>query len=164
MSNIIVYGYGNPGRYDDGIGPTIAEEIARWADENKLSNIHTDSNYQLNIEDADTIKDYDIVIFVDASIEPIEDFCLTEVYPSDHVDFTMHAVSPSFVLDLCKKMYPNTPETYLLHVKGYEFELKEGMSPTARQNMKKATDYLKSILINPSDIKNKLIQCSNESK
>ena len=161
MSKILVYGYGNPGRYDDGIGPLIAEKVANWARELDLLNIHTDSNYQLNIEDAYTIKDYDIVIFVDASVEPIDDYCLTEVFPSDLVEFTMHAVSPSFVLDLCKKIYVDSPKTYLLHVKGYEFELKEGMSGAAKQNMENAMKYLKGILVNPENLKERFIECNN---
>ena len=93
-----------------------------------------------------------IVIFVDASIEPIEDYCLTEVIPSPEVEFTMHAVSPSFVLDLCKKINGLIPAAYLLHVKGNDFELKEGMSAKAKQNTEKAFRFLIRILKSPSDL------------
>ncbi len=161
MLKVLVYGYGNPGRYDDGVGPLIAEKVEHWAHENELPNIYTDSNYQLNIEDAYIIKDFDIVIFADASIEQIDNFCLTEVLPSDLVEFTMHAVSPSFILDLCKKVFVKSPEVYLLHIKGYEFELKEGMSSAAKQNMGKALEHLKGILVNPENLKRQLVECND---
>lgn len=151
-SRILVYGYGNPGRYDDGIGPEIAEQVEIWALNNNLSHINTDSNYQLNIEDAYTIKDYDIVIFVDASVEPIDNFCITDVQPSDKVEFTMHSVSPSFIADLCKKMYNKSPDIYLLHIRGYMFEFKEGTSEKARHNMKQALAFLTELLKSPEKL------------
>ena len=49
---ILVYGYGNPGRQDDGLGISLVEMIEDWKNKKKLSYIETDSNYQLNIEDA----------------------------------------------------------------------------------------------------------------
>ena len=71
--------YGNPGRKDDGPGNAFVEVIRLWIEKNKLTNIELDSNYQLNIEDADMMARNDIVLFVDASEEPIEDFCITTV-------------------------------------------------------------------------------------
>ena len=121
MSELLIYGYGNPGRQDDGLGNSFIEELDKWVEANKLSHISTDSNYQLNIEDADAIKDKQVVLFVDASIEEIDDFCISRVESSDStIEFTMHAVSTSFVLDLCQKVYNKSPKTYLLHLKGYE--------------------------------------------
>ena len=54
----------------------------------------------------------------------------------------MHAVSPSFVLDLCSKIYQKSPETYLLHIKGYEWDFEENLSPLAKQNLHAAFDYM----------------------
>lgn len=146
---ILVYGYGNPGRMDDGLGNAVIEELEKWAKEEKLENIDFDSNYQLNIEDAENIAPYKTVIFVDASEEPIDGFILTEVDPNDaKIEFTMHAVSTSYILDLCRKMYNRTPKTYLLHIKGYEWEFKEELSPKGSENLKNATKFLKELLKN----------------
>ncbi len=68
---ILVYGYGNPGRQDDGLGIELAEEIDRWCSESGITNVQTDTNYQLNLEDAAGIAQYDVVIFADASREDI---------------------------------------------------------------------------------------------
>ena len=131
----LIYGYGNPGRQDDGLGPACVEIIGEWIKEQNLDDIEIDCNYQLNIEDAERISGKDKVIFVDATIEPIEDHVMTKVEPgNNYIEFTMHAVSPAYVLDLCQKIFHKSPETYLLHIKGYEFELIEELTPKAKQN------------------------------
>ncbi|MFC2138506.1 hydrogenase maturation protease [Bacteroidota bacterium] len=139
---ILIYGYGNPGRQDDGLGILLAEMVEEWKTQNGFDNIETDSNYQLNIEDAANIADKDIVIFADASQEDITDIDFTIVKPSTEVNFTMHTCSPSFVLHLCKDIYDITPQTYLLHIKGYEWELEEGLTINAKKNLEKAFRFL----------------------
>ena len=79
MTNVLLYGYGNPGRQDDGLGNAFIDRIEEWIKEEGLENIELDSNYQLNIEDAEAISNYDIAIFIDASVEEIDDFCVTKV-------------------------------------------------------------------------------------
>lgn len=150
---ILVYGYGNPGRQDDGLGNEFVNRLENWIQTHQLSGIEVDSNYQLNIEDAAVIADKDIVIFVDASVESIEDFALTRVLPADsHIEFTMHACSSSFVLDLCNKIYGKNPETFLLHIKGYEWGFVEQLSSKAISNLEKALDFCKNLLLNPDEI------------
>jgi hydrogenase maturation protease len=148
-TKILVYGYGNPGRRDDGLGPEFITRVEDWIKENRIDYVFTDSNYQLNIEDASTIQDFDIVIFVDATIEEIRDFDMVKVEPSEKVNFTMHAMDPSFVLDLCLKIYEKAPEVYLLKIKGYDFELKEGITENAAENLLLAFTYIKKILLHP---------------
>ena len=155
--DILLYGYGNPGRKDDGLGPILVDLVEKWIIKNEIKNISIDSNYQLNIEDAYTIRDYDIVIFIDASIEEIDDFIVTRVEPSDKVNYTMHSASPSFVLNLCNKIYNYTPETYLLHIKGYEFQMEEGLSHQAHKNLMEALRFIKRLLLKPDEMERNLI-------
>jgi hydrogenase maturation protease len=151
---ILLYGYGNPGRQDDGLGNEFIYHFERWIQNEKLHNIEVDSNYQLNIEDADAIAAKDIVIFVDASVEPIKDFVLTKVKPSGaRIEYTMHSSSASFILELCQKLYNKSPETYLLHIKGYEYEFKEGLTDAAEKNLFSALDFLKDKIKNPQSLK-----------
>ncbi len=147
---ILIYGYGNPGRQDDGLGNTAIEALDAWLKENKITNIALDSNYQLNIEDAADIADKDIVVFVDASEEAhVENFIVTRVEPTDKVEFTMHTVSPGFVLNLCNQIYNKMPETYLIHIRGYEWEMKEELTVEAKKNLSLALDYIKQGIKNP---------------
>ncbi len=144
MVKTLLYGYGNPGRMDDGLGTSFVEDFQRWIEQEDIKNIHTDSNYQLNIEDAEKISAYESVIFVDASKEPIEQFSFTKVDAAKaRVEFTMHAVSPAYVLYLCKDLFQKSPETYLLHIKGFEWDFKETLTPKAQENKNAAMQFLK---------------------
>jgi len=144
---ILIYGFGNPGRQDDGLGVILSEEIEKWSSAEGISNIQTDSNYQLNLEDAAGIADYDLVVFADASGENISDFLLEELKPSPAVEFTMHAVSPAFILHLCQQVFEKNPRAYLLHIRGYEWEFMAGMTEKARINLEMATSHLKDFLL-----------------
>jgi hydrogenase maturation protease len=149
MRKILIYGYGNPGRQDDALGVNFAEEMERWVREQGMDHIDVDTNYQLNIEDAETISHFDQVIFADASREEhITSFEITIVQPSEKEVFTMHAVSPTFILHLCSSIYGNTPDTYLIHIRGYEWELQEGLTSRASENLEKAIIYMKKTLVN----------------
>ena len=146
---ILFYGYGNPGRQDDGLGILFIEELEKWIKDTGSENIETDSNYQLNIEDAEIISSYDLVIFADASLEPINGFDFTLVKSDDAtIEFTMHAVSPAYVLDLCQKIYHKRPRTHLLHIKGFEWELGGEMTVQAKENLTLALNFIKDYLIN----------------
>ncbi|MFL7814309.1 MAG: Ni/Fe hydrogenase, partial [Anaerolineales bacterium] len=76
---VLVYGYGNPGRQDDGLGIALVDKLEEWASQQGLDGVQFENNYQLNIEDAEAISGKDLVIFADASEEEIVDFCFSEV-------------------------------------------------------------------------------------
>jgi hydrogenase maturation protease len=144
----LIYGYGNPGRQDDALGVSFVEELEKWAVLKGLKNIEFDTNYQLNIEDSETISDKDLVIFADATIEPIENFIYTQVQPDEtKIEFSMHAVSTSYILALCQKIYNKNPETWLMHIKGYEWEFQEGITKEAQVNLEKALEFIKDELM-----------------
>ncbi len=142
----LIYGYGNPGRQDDGLGMAFCDKIEHWARQNQIVSLDFDRNYQLNIEDALTISHYDLVIFADASRENIADFQLTRIEASAEVNFTMHAVSPSYIYYLCNEIYGKAPNVYLLHIKGYRWEMKESLSSHARMNLNKAFKLIAEII------------------
>ena len=150
MKKILVYGYGNPGRQDDGLGIFLAEKVEKWAAQNGYDTVVTDTNYQLNIEDAYNLNDYDLVVYADASIEEMQNYKFEVLEPELNTNFSMHSVSPAFVLGLCKEIYNEVPETYLLHLKGYEWEFMKDMSEKANHNLKVAfnfiTDKIKSYI------------------
>ena len=138
----MIFGYGNPGRQDDALGVLLADLMEKWAEEMDIKSMDFDTNYQLNIEDALTISEYDMVVFADASIEQIADFKLSIVKPSQKTEFTMHAMSPDFVLHLCQSLYNKYPATYLLHIKGVEFEMKESLTVQGKNNLALAYEFL----------------------
>lgn len=145
-SKILLYGYGNPGRQDDGLGYTIAEEIERWCKEKNILNIDVTYNYQLNIEDAEIIAHYDVVIFVDASVETVDPFLYEKVQPSLNTKFTMHSVTPSFVVALSKQLFDAEVSAFQLHIKGEQWGFMEPISTSAWCNLELALDFIKDEL------------------
>ncbi len=149
---ILIYGYGNPGRQDDGLGNAFVQRMEDWVEKEKLAGFEFESNYQLNIEDAANIAGKDLVVFVDASQEEIDDFQLTPVNESAKVTFTTHAASPGYIFNLCREMFDHTPAAYLLHIKGYEWEFREGLTKKAEINLEKSLEELKTRLKNPETL------------
>lgn len=149
---ILIYGYGNPGRQDDGLGNAFVNRIREWVAIEGLHDFSFDSNYQLNIEDADAIANMDLVIFADASEEEIDDFCLSKVDGTSEVSFTTHAASPGYIVKLCEELFNKKPLVLLLHIKGYEWEFKEGISEKANENLSAALIYMKKKLLHPGKL------------
>ena len=142
MSRILLYGYGNPGRQDDGIGPVFAEEIESL----HLYGVETDANYQPHIEDAAQIVQYDLVIFVDTTVEEVDDFFVRRLKPAKKITFTSHLVKPESILAMCEDMYKKIPEAWLIGIRGYEFEYIEGFTGRAAVNYKRALDFITFLL------------------
>ena len=154
---ILVYGYGNPGRQDDGLGIEMVKMVQAWIEKHELNCMTSENNYQLNVEDAETISKMEYVVFVDATKEDIHEFKFDKVDPSDKkVEFTMHAVSPAYVLNLSNELFEKMPETYVLAIKGYEWDFAEGLSDNAKLNLEQAYQFLTRKLANWSDIMDNL--------
>ena len=141
---IIILGIGNNGRQDDGLGWMFLDFL-----EEQNSNIDIEYRYQLQIEDADLISNYDTVIFVDATKEETEEgFYLKPCHPSEKYSFSTHALAPETVLYLSHKLYDHNPDASIFAIQGYDWELKMGLSEKGTVNLEKAKKYFKdSVLI-----------------
>lgn len=141
-SDILVYGYGNPGRQDDGIGPALAEMI----ENSGLQGVVCDSNYQLNIEDAYNVSKSSAVVFLDASSDGNEPFSFQRIDPSAEIRFTTHAMSPQSVLALADELYRFHAPAYLMAIRGYSWDFGEPMTREAETNMNGAFQFLQEVL------------------
>ena len=131
---VLVLGYGNPGRQDDGLGPAAAAAIEKlhWP------GVTTCDNYQLVIEDALEIADNDIVWFVDAARNGAEPFDVRPLSAAPAVAFTSHLVRPEALLAIADRCLGRSPEAYLVAIRGYEFEFLEGLTDRAADNLARA--------------------------
>ncbi len=139
---VLIYGYGNPGRLDDGLGPALVERVSKLG----FDFVETDANYQLNIEDAHSIAGRELVIFVDSSIEGGEPFVISRLIPSRVITFTTHHVDPSSILALCEDLFDECPDAWLMAIRGYSFGYGEGLSGEGLRNLDKAIDFIKLVL------------------
>jgi len=143
LSTVLLIGYGNPGRLDDGLGPALADAIESM----NLSGVTVDSNYQLSVEDADAISQHDVVLFVDASVSGREPFSLDRVDPRKEVSFSSHSISPEALMDMANNMLKGNTQGYILGIRGYEFnEFGERLSSKATDNLSEAVRFVEKVL------------------
>jgi hydrogenase maturation protease len=135
---ILVLGYGNPGRQDDGLGPAVAAGI----DSLGWPNLTAFDNYQLNIEDAMDVAEHDVVWFVDAAKTGPSPFAVHDVQPSPTIEFTSHILRPEALLAIARQCYGGSPKAFLLAIRGYEFEFVEALTPGAAANLHAALAML----------------------
>lgn len=141
-AQMLILGWGNPGRGDDGLGP----EFVRAVGELSLPGVIGESDYQLQVEDASAVAGYEEVLFVDADRRGPEPFGVERLSPDDgRLAFSTHSVSPAAVLALARDLFQAEPESWLLGIRGYEFdEFDERLSCRARANLEQALQYVKS--------------------
>ncbi len=143
---ILIHAYGNVGRGDDALGFAFLEMCRPWLAQEYAQHVTAGHGFQLNVEDAFTMSEYDIVLFVDATKNHITDFTFSTVHPVRNNPFTTHTVSPAGLLYLCNELYGRKPDTYLLQIKGYEWEMTEGLSEKAERNLWTAFQFFRSQL------------------
>jgi hydrogenase maturation protease len=136
---ILVIGFGNPGRADDGLGPALADGL----DALRIPGLTVESDYQLSIEHALMAAEHDIVVFADA--DPMVDgpFYLRQVDPAPPGRFTSHGVTPGEVLHLARSCFNASPEGYLLGMRAPDLDrFREGLSGPAREGLDAALRFL----------------------
>jgi hydrogenase maturation protease len=140
---VLVIGYGNPGRLDDGLGPALASAVEKM----NIAGVSVDSDYQLTVEDASQASEHDVVIFADASENGCEPFFFERILPDDEFSFSSHSVEPGSVLTLAGKLFGNVPRGYALGIRGYEYnEFGERLSPKALINLDEAIKFIEKLL------------------
>jgi hydrogenase maturation protease len=143
---ILLYGYGNPGRGDDGVGPALASALEALA----VPGVRVDANYQLMVEDAAEIAQYTTVIFADAAMQGPSPFSFSRVDDSSigYLGWSSHSVMPVQVIALARELFGRHVDGYLLGIRGYEFgELDEILSPGAKENLAAAIAFVKNALV-----------------
>jgi hydrogenase maturation protease len=142
---VLLIGFGNPGRLDDGLGPALAEAILQ----RQLPGATVEANYQLTVEDAAQVAGFDVVVFADADVGGPEPFWMKRIKggPEATLSFSSHSVQPEAVLALARELFGSEPEAYVIGIRGYEFnEFGERLSPQARANLADAVAHVESCI------------------
>ncbi|WP_066424625.1 hydrogenase maturation protease [Anabaena sp. 4-3] len=139
---VMVIGYGNDLRSDDGVGQSIANEIASW----HLSSVQSLAVHQLTPDLAAALANTDLAIFVDACL-PVDgyDVQIQALLPDCDVDGSVHTSNPRSLLALTQALYGNCPTAWLVTIPGINFEVGDRLSRIAE--MGKAVALVKIIQI-----------------
>lgn len=129
---MLVIGYGNPLRGDDGLGWLVAR---RLAEEVAGGDVVVLALHQLTPELAEEISISELVIFIDADCEqePGRLSCKVIKPRSSIPGATTHHLDPPNLLALTQALYGALPKTaILITVSGESFGYKEGLSPIVK--------------------------------
>lgn len=139
----LIYGIGNIGRQDDGLGWAFVD----WLQAQGLcASAEMQRGYQLLLEDAELISTKRRVLFIDATKErTVESFTVERAAPRMDFSFTSHAISIPAIMATCQQCFDRLPIVDVLAIRGYEFELKMGLTHGAKQNLNDATAHFASL-------------------
>ncbi|MDT4287985.1 hydrogenase maturation protease [Methylomonas sp. MO1] len=141
---ILVFGYGNPSRGDDAVGPLLLDYLADHLD---LSAIELLNDFQLQIEHALDLQDRELVVFIDASVNCPDSFTYTPLSPAQDHSYSSHALSPNALLSVYQAVsIQPLPPCFLLSIHAEAFELGAGLSERCAANLAKACRFLEEIL------------------
>jgi hydrogenase maturation protease len=141
---VLLLGYGNPGRQDDGLGPAVAE----FFEKRNIPGVTVDADYQLTVEDAAAMAGHEVVIFADASVTGPEPFEFKPVVPNESGGWTTHSISPEALLEVAQSLFHANTRGYVLAIRGYEFKpFEEEMTAMAQKNFQAAVRFLEPLLI-----------------
>jgi len=136
---LLLIGYGNPGRGDDGLGPALATAIQAL----DLPGVSVDIDYQLTVDHAALIAAHDLVVFADAMLALEEPYRFDPLGSFAPETLGSHQVTPEAALALAQLLFGKTPKAYVLAMSGRDFgEIKEGLSAKATANLALALDFL----------------------
>ncbi|HTS37731.1 MAG TPA: hydrogenase maturation protease [Candidatus Solibacter sp.] len=126
MIRLLIVGYGNPLRSDDGLGWHIAQRLSH---EVSAPDVRVIQTQQLTLEIAEAANHAKHVLFIDARRAGPPGTLACEPISGGATARHTHEVSPSSVLKLAADLYGRAPSAHLLTITGDSFEAGESLSP-----------------------------------
>ncbi|CAG0965514.1 hydrogenase maturation protease [Anaerolineales bacterium] len=139
LKRILLLGYGNPDREDDGVAwhilcafaEKLGLEIPTSYEEEFTQSASIDFAFQLQLspEMAEDISAYEYVCFFDAHTGNIpEAVRLVEVESDFQRSPLTHHLTPQSLMSICETLYGKKPDAALLSVRGYHFRFSRNLS------------------------------------
>ena len=149
MASILIVGYGNPLRSDDGLGVRAAEELSRAG---PAAGTEILVCHQLTPELAETISRVELVLFLDASRvgQSGEIRCAQiDLQPPDFL--FAHQLTPETLVSLCSELYGARPQAFKISLCGECFDLGDKLSAKATAALPVLVEFAKSFYPRPTE-------------
>jgi len=140
-TSLLVIGYGNTLRRDDGVGPRVAEAVAAL----QLPGVRTLVCQQLSPEHAEPISRADTVIFVDAAVDAPQEMQLRALEPGATTQLMAHAADPRTMLALAREVFGHAPAAWWLTIPAVELDFGEELSPSAQRHCVAAVAQIQAL-------------------
>lgn len=140
-AGLLVIGYGNTLRRDDGVGPKVAEAVAALA----LPGVRTLACALLTPELAEAASQARVVVFVDAAVDAPREVQLRNLEPAGSSQIMAHAASPATLLALARDVFGHAPEAWLLTIPAKNIGIGEELSAFTRRGLETAVEEIKRL-------------------
>jgi hydrogenase maturation protease len=138
-TGLLVIGYGNTLRRDDGVGPQVAEAVAALA----LPGVRTLACPLLTPELAEPVSQARVVIFVDAAVDAPREVQKRALAPAESSQVMAHAASPVTLLALARDVFGQAPEAWLITVPVDDLGIGDDFSPLAQRGFEIAVQEVR---------------------
>lgn len=137
VSPVLIIAIGNESRGDDALAPLLSRSLQAEFDHPDFEFIE---DFQLQVEHVTDLVGRQMILFLDADVSCEAPFHLSAISATQDNSYTSHAMSPFALLHTYRQVYgEEAPNSSLLRVRGYGFELGEGLSDEASANMQAAS-------------------------
>ena len=140
-TNVLVIGYGNTLRGDDGVGPRVAEAVSQL----HLPGVRTLICPLLTPELADPISRVRKVIFVDAAVDAPRAVQWRRLEPNESSQLMAHAADPRTMLALARDVFGHVPEAWWLTIPAVELGFSEELTPAAQLGLAEAVEKIQAL-------------------
>ena len=141
---VLIFAIGNESRGDDALAPLLLRDLEGWAE--AAGRVELIEDYQLQVEHVTDLLDRSAVLFVDADVSCTEPFHFSEIAAEKDSSYTSHVMTPFALLHTYRQVYgTDAPPTFLLRIRGYDFELGNPLSGKAAANLEAATKRVQEL-------------------
>jgi len=141
IAGLLVIGYGNTLRSDDGVGAKVAAAV----DELGLPGVAALVRHQLTPELAEPISSARTVVFVDAAADASTEVRLRPLEPADGAQLMAHAADPRSLLAFAQQLFGRCPPAWWLTIPVENLGFGEELSPVARRGYEIALDKIRTL-------------------
>ena len=139
-AGLLVIGYGNTLRGDDGVGPCVAESVGKL----NLPGVRTLVCPLLTPELAEPIAHAAKVIFVDAAVDAPTEVQWRKLEPNETSQLMAHAADPRTMLALARDVFGRVPEAWWLTIPAVDLGFSEEFSPAVQRGFAEAMEKIQA--------------------
>lgn len=138
---MLVIGYGNSLRSDDGAGPLVAETVEAL----RLPGVRVLSCPQLSPEHADPIARAGSVVFVDAAVDGPTEVQMRPLEPGETSQLMTHAADPGTMLALARDVFGRVPRAWWLTIPATSLAFGDILSTKTRRGCEEAVKRIRNL-------------------
>ena len=140
---LLVIGYGNTLRSDDGVGPKVADAIAAL----KLPGVRALACGLLTPELAEPVARANTVVFVDAAVDAPREVQLRALEPAASSQVMAHAAEPRTLLALARDVFGHAPKGWWLTIPAENLGIGEVFSELGQRGFERAVEEVKRMAV-----------------